>query len=159
MQWYRTDRLKFRGGGCNSRPPGGLGCQFCKAYPEANVLRGVRTPPLYNYKTSSGAALKRFPGSETPIAAEALRSRVLPGTNPAKIRRAPQPSVPAGVCAGTAPSHFSRAKRGRTAPLPPSTAGGSPAPPDWQPPLVAPSCSPSCAACKVKFTGREVWVL
>lgn len=38
------------------------------------------------------------------------------------------------------PPHFSRAKPGRTAPLPPAAAGGSPAPPHPQPPGAAPVC-------------------
>lgn len=75
-----------------------------------------------------------------------LQSRlVLQGTqlgiNPVNIPRAER-GVPAGGCAGTAPSHFSRAKPGRTAPLPPSAAGGALAPPHWQPPPAAPICSP-----------------
>lgn len=38
-------------GGLQFPTLGGLGYQLCKVSPEANVLRGVGTPPLYNYET------------------------------------------------------------------------------------------------------------
>lgn len=85
-------------------------------------------------QTSSEAAL------ETPTAC----SRRQPST--LQTTRAHSPAgVPAGGCPGTAPFHFSRAKSGRTAPLPPSAAGGSPAPPSREPPPAAPVCSPPLA--------------
>lgn len=97
--------------------------------------------PLQQNKTSSEAALKCFPRSETLIAAPRLALQGTTWNKPCK-HPARWRGVPAGGCAGTAPSHFSRAKPGRTAPLPPSAAGGSPAPPHWQPPWATPICSP-----------------
>lgn len=97
--------------------------------------------PLQQNKTSSEAALKCFPRSETLIAAPRLALQGTTWNKPCKYP-ARRRGVPAGGCAGTAPSHFSRAKPSRTAPLPPSAAGGSPAPPHWPPPWATPIRSP-----------------
>lgn len=130
-----------------SFPPRALAKKLGLPVLQSELLRSERfweaaqPRPLQQNKTSSEAALKCFPRSETLIAAPRLALQGTTWNKPCKYP-ARRRGVPAGGCAGTAPSHVSRAKSSRTAPLPPSAAGGSPAPRHWPPPWATPIRSP-----------------